>query len=121
MPKQSTDKFDPPNYDMRQPVAEPKPQQKMVECVVARGRSVATLDPTRMIVAGWDADTGKPIMRASLRTYGPGEQLQLPEDEVIRLRGTGHLHDPDKVIAMDAAHEIGGIPGAPSSGRPFSG
>jgi hypothetical protein len=62
----------------------------------------ATVAPRKTVYVGaekktiWDADSKRdvPQVKAS-QPKGPGEQIELPEDEIIRLRKLGFLTDPD--------------------------
>ena len=66
--------------------------------IVARGRSIDVPD---MSVArqtiGYNAD-GKPVTRSAIRTYLPGQEVELPAKEIISLRERGFLLDPDQSV-----------------------
>ena len=71
----------------------------LVKAIVARGHTVA-VSVTALQVPLTDAD-GEPIpiqVRAAAREvahFGPGQEVELPWDEVVRLRQLGFLEDPD--------------------------
>jgi hypothetical protein len=63
------------------------------KAIVARGRSIDVQVPGRAIVVGTTEDN-KPVTRAPTRRAGPGEEIELPSDEVRTLRLAGFLVDP---------------------------
>ena len=67
---------------------------RMVRATVANGRTVDVPDGDKRAVAKFGED-GKPIMRAVLKTYHPGQEVELPADEVKQLRAGGYLVDPN--------------------------
>lgn len=67
---------------------------RLVRAVVANGRTVAVPHPTAKKAVGTTPE-GKGIYMAELMHFGPGKEVELPADEVARLRSTGHLVDPD--------------------------
>ena len=70
-----------------------KGASKPTRGTVAKGRTV--LAPTKeRRVAGYGAE-GKPIYRTVDKAYGPGQEVTLPEEEILHLRRTGFLIDPD--------------------------
>ncbi|HLH95018.1 MAG TPA: hypothetical protein VKW08_07860 [Xanthobacteraceae bacterium] len=66
---------------------------RLVRATVARGRSILVPGAKKRVVGYAPAD-GKPIEVAELLSYGPGQEVELPADEVARLRVSGHLVDP---------------------------
>ena len=75
---------------------------RLVRATVARGRTVwITTDIKR--TAGHDAEN-KPVTRALVRPYAPGMEVELPHDEVVRLRKEGFLVDPNKTTEDLPAH-----------------
>jgi hypothetical protein len=68
----------------------------MEKAIVARGRTVCVPDPTKPpAFVGREFETHREIFAPGLRDIGPGEEVELPRDEVRRLRGLGVLVDPD--------------------------
>ena len=67
---------------------------RLAKGVVARGRTVVIPDPIRKTHAGYDLE-GNAIKRAVLHHYGPGQEVELPTDEIKELRASGYLIDPD--------------------------
>jgi hypothetical protein len=65
----------------------------MLRATVARGRSIEVPTEERF-QTGYDKD-GKPAHALKCVTYVEGQELDLPEDEVVRLRGLGFLTDPN--------------------------
>ena len=74
----------PGNLDLR--------EQKM-RATVAQGRTIIGADPEKQTIIGYDSE-GKPIKRARSLHHGPGMEIELPADEVKRLREIGYLVDP---------------------------
>lgn len=60
---------------------------------VARGRSIEV--PTEEKVTIGLAENGQPITRLATRLYLAGETVELPIDEIDRLRELGYLADPE--------------------------
>jgi hypothetical protein len=88
-------------------------EESMERAVVSRGRTVCVPDPTMpSVFAGREPDTHRELFAPGLRDYGPGEEVELPRDEVKRLRALGFFVDPDaKEVLIDdgRAHaEFGG-------------
>jgi hypothetical protein len=79
--------------------AEPAPQP-LVNATVARGRTVLVATGKRKVV-GIDKDGSKVYGPISIRR-GPGEQIELPGDEVKRLQAGGYLVDPERIAAVEA-------------------
>ena len=65
-----------------------------MRATVAQGRTIIGADPEKQTIIGYDTE-GKPIKRARSIHYGPGMEIELPADEVKRLRETGYLVDPN--------------------------
>ena len=75
-----------------------EPAPALITATVARGRSIEV--PTgemRLVGSGPD---GKELMRAICRTFGPGETVELPADEVATFRKLGYLINPDNPNAV---------------------
>jgi hypothetical protein len=86
------------------------PAPKMVEGVVARGRTV--LAPTDECEVVGYKDDGTPRFRFKDKPYGPGEKVSLPEAEIAHLRRTGFLVDPDlKVVDVATGPTLTNVPG----------
>lgn len=62
--------------------------------IVARGRSVDVQDETLRETIGVQRD-GTPMTRAPCRRYHEGEEVELPIAEIMSLRKSGYLVDPD--------------------------
>lgn len=86
--------------------------EKTVRATVARGRSVDVPLAGKREVAGYDKETGKPMHRPVMKQFGPGQDVELPADEVATLRKSGHLVDPDRI-----APPIGEGPNFTEQGR----
>jgi hypothetical protein len=71
--------------------------EKTARGIVARGRSVDVPDSSVRQTIGYNAE-GKPVTKAAIRTYLPGQELQLPEREILSLRERGFLLDPDQSV-----------------------
>jgi hypothetical protein len=69
-------------------------REQKVRATVAQGRTIMSADPIDQVIIGYDAD-GKPIKRARSMYFDPGQEIELPPDEVKRLRALGYLVDPD--------------------------
>lgn len=70
-----------------------KPTPRLARGVVARGRTVVV--PTAQTrTAGYTAE-GKPIVVPVTKTFVPGQEIELPHDEIKWLRSIGHLIDPN--------------------------
>lgn len=65
-----------------------------VRATVAQGRTVVAADPANQVVIGYDSE-GKAIRRARSIIFSPGQEVELPADEVKRLRKVGFLVDPN--------------------------
>lgn len=72
-------------------------QQRKERAVVARGRTI--MAPTSEKRLATHTPEGKPVYAPIMKMFGPGEDIELPMDEIKWLRGTGHLIDPKKIIA----------------------
>ncbi len=66
----------------------------LIEATVARGRTIMHGAAT---VIGKGAD-GKDIHDPKVTHFGPGDKVRLPRDEVMRLRESGYLVDPDAPV-----------------------
>lgn len=73
-------------------------QPKKLRAIVARGRTVTAPHPTKMRVVGYHPDTGVPLKQAVEMAYGPGTEIELPQDEIDALRSRGFLTDPSQVL-----------------------
>lgn len=75
--------------------SQPQGQMKIVteRAIVARGRSIDVPVPGKAIVVGTTEDN-KPVTRVPTRKALPGEEVNLPADEVKALRKAGFLVDP---------------------------
>lgn len=64
----------------------------------------AKVSPRRSVITGGVDKTEKDaIIRVWTKTHGPGEELELPEDEVARLRAHGALETPGKPVVEPSA------------------
>jgi hypothetical protein len=63
---------------------------------VARGRTV--MAPTSEKRLATYTPEGKPVHVAVLKEFGPGHEVELPVDEIVRLRAAGFLFDPSAII-----------------------
>jgi hypothetical protein len=71
----------------------------MERAIVARGRTVTVPDPTKPpAFVGRQIDTNVELFAPATRDFGPGEEVELPRDEVRRLRGFGYLVDSDATV-----------------------
>jgi hypothetical protein len=72
-----------------------QPQLKIAteKAIVARGRSIDIPVEGKRIQVGTTEDNRK-VTRVPIRKAGPGEEVELPADEVRRLRASGFLIDP---------------------------
>ena len=86
------------------------PAPKLVEGVVARGRTVlAATDEVETVAY---KDDGTPRYRYKHKEHGPGETVKLPEGEIAHLRRTGFLVDPDlKVADVATGPTLTNVPG----------
>ena len=66
---------------------------KLAKGIVAKGRTVTVPSDQRRI-AGYTAE-GKAVHQVIQRTAGPGEEVELPVAEILHLRISGFLTDPD--------------------------
>jgi hypothetical protein len=75
-----------------------QPSEKLVRCTVARGRTIDVPDTNapRQTV-GYSPD-GKALTKLPTRSYGPGQEIDLPAAEVVSLRKRGFLLDPDQTL-----------------------
>ena len=76
---------------------EKKKEEPLVRGVVARGRTVQIDHPShRRLVA--TRENGEKIYAPVRVEKGPGEEVNLPAPEIVRLRKDGFLIDPDRKI-----------------------
>jgi hypothetical protein len=67
--------------------------------IVARGRTICVPDPTKPpAFVGREIETNRAMFAPATRDFGPGEEVELPRDEVRRLRGFGYLVDSDATV-----------------------
>ena len=69
---------------------------KLAKGIVAKGRTVEVPSNQRRI-AGYTADS-KPVYRATQRIANPGDEVELPAEELAYLRAAGFLVDPDAPV-----------------------
>jgi hypothetical protein len=67
---------------------------KKTRGVVARGRSLLAPDPVERKAVGYDAETKQTIFGPVMREYLPGDEVELPSDEITSLRQLGYIADP---------------------------
>jgi hypothetical protein len=71
-------------------------REAMERAVVSRGRTVCVPDPSVTVFTGREPDgEHKERFAPGLREIGPGNEVELPRSEVLRLRKLGFLVDPD--------------------------
>ena len=70
---------------------------KIGRATVARGRTIAIPNPTKRVFAGRHPDTGAEFFSFKIDEYGPGQEVELPVDEIAGLRALGYLIDPGAV------------------------
>jgi hypothetical protein len=72
--------------------------EKLVRGVVARGRTVDVCDAAaQRLTVGYTVE-GKPLTKLPTRSYGPGQEIELPAVEILSLRKRGFLTDPDQTL-----------------------
>ena len=77
-------------------------KEKMARATVAQGHTIEAPVEAKKKIAGYEPGAngtpgvGPARMVSETRSYGPGEEIMLPESEVVRLRQTGHLVDPEQ-------------------------
>jgi hypothetical protein len=69
---------------------------------VAQGRNIHAPIPGQRVACGYDTTSGRAVYRVQCRIYEPGQTLELPTSEAKRLRETGHVFDPSKIVPPDA-------------------
>lgn len=74
---------------------------KLMRATVERGRSVIANHPTKKKIVAW-TDQGKPVEHPIRLHYGPGQEVELPPDEVKFLRERGYLVDPNRKAPVSA-------------------
>jgi hypothetical protein len=77
------------------------PQLQMARGTVERGRTVVVPHPSKRITAKY-TEEGKPVIVPVLQHFGPGEEVELPIEEVILFKKLGYLVDPTKKIPARA-------------------
>jgi hypothetical protein len=83
-------------------MAESTKQERLIKAKVARGRSYYIAVGRRLL--GYDADTKREVFGPICEWRTEGQEVELPEAEVIRGRELGYLFDPNKV-ALPAASD----------------
>jgi hypothetical protein len=68
----------------------------MLRGTVARGRTVEIPQGEKVVVA--HSPEGRPITRSPVKSYGPGSEVELPAKELMTLRASGFIIDPDAVM-----------------------
>ena len=76
--------------------AKDKPSVKMARGTVAKGRTVLAQTGEPRIVNY--APDGKPIYRYAEKHHKPGQEVELPADEIEHLRSAGFLVDPNAPV-----------------------
>lgn len=103
--------------DLEKRAPQGKLQIGLERAVVARGRSLDVPIEGDPIIVGTDADN-EPVTRARTRRVGPGQEVELPADEVRVLRASGFLVDPSNLappvatgagIVADGPGQIRGV------------
>jgi hypothetical protein len=87
------------NPDNRQGQSSVSPQsERLARGVIARGRSIdiPDLNAPKQIV-GYTPE-GKTMTKLATRSYGPGQEVELPAAEIDSLRQRGFLLDPDRTL-----------------------
>lgn len=69
---------------------------KTEKAIVARGRSIDVPIPGKKEFSGTNKD-GDSFYRLPVRNVGPGQEVELPIEEVRSLRAAGYLVDPDNI------------------------
>jgi hypothetical protein len=78
------------------------------KAIVARGRCIDVPHATQRETVGFGAD-GKPIKRAVTKQFVAGDEVELPVDDIARLRMLGYLIYPDQSappIAIESAETV---------------
>lgn len=91
-----------PNRDTRQgnsgAPSQNKPALQLARGTVARGRTVDVADTDKPAqIYGYTPD-GKPMTRHPQKSIGPGNEIELPAEEIAHLRTAGYLIDPDRIL-----------------------
>jgi hypothetical protein len=73
---------------------------QMARAIVERGRTICV--PTGTKVIAKYTDEGKPVIKFVTKDFGPGEEVELPIEEVILFKKLGYLVDPTKKIPARA-------------------
>jgi hypothetical protein len=74
---------------------------QMARATVERGRTVVVPHPTKRITAKY-TEEGKPVIVPVLQHFGPGDEVELPFEEVVLFRKLGYLVDPNRKIPARA-------------------
>jgi hypothetical protein len=69
--------------------------------IVSLGRTVVAPHPTRTTIVGVTED-GKPKRAPMPVHFKPGDEIELPSDEVKRLIALGHVHKPGEAMIVPA-------------------
>lgn len=74
-----------------------KDEVKLARGTVAKGRTVFAPTSDRRVVT--HTREGEPVYRFVEKAHGPGQEVTLPEEEILHLRRTGFLVDPNAEAA----------------------
>src|SRR5437016_1579137 len=77
--------------------------QQLIRAIVARGKTVVVPDPKKTAPTGWDKEAKETVMRAVVVEYSEDQEVELPADEVTRLRTLGFLVDPTRKLTPQVA------------------
>ncbi len=98
---------------VRQPPLPPQDQkEKLVRCVVERGRTVHAATGKKKML-GYDPIDGRQIFGPELTAYAPGQELMLPESEAKRLRAAGFVRDETRYASDTEAAKLPPTPQPP--------
>lgn len=78
-------------------------KERLARGVVARGHTVAQPHPTEKRILGANPETGLPIYGSKMLEFGPGQEVTMPESELVSLRALGYFIDPNKSAAEPIA------------------
>jgi hypothetical protein len=67
---------------------------KKLRGIVARGRSLLAPDPKKRRPVGYDSEKKETVTAPVLREFLPGDEIELPTDELLSLRRLGFIVDP---------------------------
>jgi hypothetical protein len=79
---------------------EQKPKGPLVKGTVARGHSVEVPEGPRFVRG---SDGGVPVYARRCKRLGPGSVIELPEDEINRLKELGFLENPYRRLDVPRA------------------